>query len=169
MHQGAGADRAPERRGDFSQSVDSSGNPYPYIRDSSTGLPCSAADTRGCFADGGVLGRIPASRLYGPGLNSLGIFPDPNFSGGSGLNFTSQVPDQSPRREDLLRMDFQPAAQWRVTGRYMHNKEEITQAYGTTWAGNGSDQLPTPTLFIHPGTNVMLSATGVVNNTTSVG
>ena len=159
---------ALERRGDFSQSVDSSGNPFPYIRDSSTGLPCSAADTRGCFADGGVLGRIPASRLYGPGLNSLGIFPDPNFSGGSGLNFTSQVPDQSPRREDLLRMDFQPADQWRVTGRYMHNKEEVTQAYGTTWAGNGSDQLPTPTLFIHPGTNIMLSATGVVNNTTSV-
>ena len=45
---------ALERRGDFSQSVDSSGNPFPYIKDFSTGLPCSAADTRGCFQDGGV-------------------------------------------------------------------------------------------------------------------
>ena len=33
---------ALERQGDFSQSVDSSGNPFPYIRDSTTGLPCSA-------------------------------------------------------------------------------------------------------------------------------
>ncbi|HXI30250.1 MAG TPA: carboxypeptidase regulatory-like domain-containing protein, partial [Vicinamibacterales bacterium] len=159
---------ALERRGDFSQSVDSSGNPFPYIRDYTTGLPCTASDTRGCFQDGGVLGRIPANRLYAPGLSSLGIFPAANFSGGSGINFTSQVPDSSPRREELLRMDFQPTSAWRVTGRYMNNKEDITQAYGTTWAGNGSDQLPTPTLFVHPGSNYMLSATGVLNNSTSL-
>jgi hypothetical protein len=159
---------ALERRGDFSQSVDSSGNPFPYIRDFSTGLPCTAGDTRGCFQDGGVLGRIPANRIYAPGLATLSIFPDPNFSGGSGLNYTSQIPDQPKRREDLLRMDFQPTDQWRVTGRYMHNDENILQAYGTTWAGNGSDQLPTPTLFVHPGSNYMLSASGVINSTTSL-
>ena len=73
-----------------------------------------------------------------------------------------------PRREDLLRMDFQATDTWRITGRYMHNNEDILQAYGTTWAGNGSDQLPTPTLFIHPGSNYMLSATGVLNPTTSL-
>ena len=33
----------------------------------------------------------------------------------------------------------------------MNTEEDIVQAYGTTWAGNGSDQLPTPTLFLHPG------------------
>src|SRR5262245_19037359 len=138
LHQ-ARVPTALERRGDFSQSVDSSGNPFPYVRDYTTGLPCSAANTSGCFRDGGVLGRIPANRLYQPS-----------------------------RREDLLRMDFQPTDKWRVTGRYMHNKEDTLQAYGTTWAGNGSDQLPTPTLFLHPGTNMMLSATGVLNNTTSL-
>ena len=47
-------------------------------------------------------------------------------------------------------MDFQATSNWRVTGRYMHNNEDILQAYGTTWAGNGSDQVPTPTLFVHP-------------------
>jgi hypothetical protein len=159
---------ALERQGDFSQSVDSSGNPFPYIRDASTGLPCGPGNTAGCFQDGGVLGRIPANRLYAPGLAALNIFPSPNFSGGSGLNYTSQVPDQSPRREDLLRMDFQATNNWRVTGRYMKNKEDITQAYGTTWAGNGSDQLPTPVLFVHPGSNYMLSATGTLNNSTSL-
>jgi Carboxypeptidase regulatory-like domain/TonB-dependent Receptor Plug Domain len=156
---------ALERRGDFSQSVDSSGNPFPFIRDPQSGLPCSATDTRGCFQDGGVLGRIPASRLYAPGIAALNIFPDPNFSGGSGENFRSQNPNEAPRREDLLRMDFQATDNWRITGRYMKTKEEILQAYGTTWAGNGSDQLPTPTLFLHPGSNYMLSATGIVNPT----
>src|SRR6266487_2176845 len=159
---------ALERRGDFSQSVDSSGNPFPYVRDYATGLPCSASDTRGCFQGGGVLGRIPANRLYSPGLAALNIFPDSNFSGGSGLNFTSQVPYQAPRREDLLRMDFQATDKWRITGRYMKDKEEILQAYGTTWAGNGSAQLPTPTLFLHPGSNYLLSATGTLNSSTSL-
>ena len=159
---------ALERRGDFSQSVDSSGNPFPYIRDYTTGLPCSATDTRGCFQDGGVLGRIPANRLYAPGLSTLSIFPQANASLGSGLNFTSQDPDSPKRREELLRMDFQPTDTWRVTGRYMNNKEDILQAYGTTWAGNGSDQLPMPTLFVHPGSNYMLSASGILNNTTSL-
>ena len=65
-------------------------------------------------------------------------------------------------------MDFQAASNWRVTGRYMKNREDILQAYGTTWAGNGSDQLPTPVLFVHPGSNYMLAATGTLNNTTSL-
>jgi hypothetical protein len=159
---------ALERRGDFSQSVDASGNPFPYIRDYTTGLPCSAADTRGCFQDGGVVGRIPASRLYAPGLSILNIFPDANFSGGQGLNFTSQNPNETPRREDLLRMDFQATDNWRVTGRYMKTKEDILQAYGTTWAGNGSEQLPTPTLFLHPGSNYMLSTTGILSPSVSL-
>ena len=159
---------ALERRGDFSQSVDSSGNPFPYIRDSNTGLPCSASDTRGCFQDGGVIGRIPANRLYAPGLAALNLFPAANFSGGSGLNFTSQIPDDRPRREDLLRLDFQPTDKWRITGRYMGTKDEALQAYGTTWAGSGSAQLPTPTLNPQPGSNYMLSATGILNSTTSL-
>ena len=157
-----------ERHGDFSQSVDSSGNPFPYVRDYATGLPCGAANTSGCFQDGGVLGRIPASRLYAPGVAALNMFPTSNFAAGSGINFISQAPNNTPRREDLLRMDYQLNDNWRVTGRYMHTKEDIVQAYGTTWAGNGSGQLPTPVLFLHPGDNYMLSATGVISPTMSL-
>ncbi|PYQ55404.1 MAG: hypothetical protein DMF78_02155 [Acidobacteria bacterium] len=159
---------ALERKGDFSQSVDNNGNPFPYIRDSQTGLPCTAADTRGCFQDGGVLGRIPQNRLYAPGIAALNIFPTANFTGGSGINFTSQNPNIAPRREDLLRLDFQPTDKWRVTGRYMNTQENIVQAYGTTWAGNGSDQLPMPVLFLHPGKNYLLSATGILNPSMSL-
>jgi hypothetical protein len=50
----------------------------------------------------------------------------------------------------------------------MNTKEEILQAYGTTWAGNGSDQLPMPVTFIHPGKNYMLSATGILSPSMSI-
>ena len=43
--------------------------------------------------DGGVLGRIPANRLYAPGINALNIYPAPNFTAGSGINYTSQTPN----------------------------------------------------------------------------
>src|SRR5205814_3042879 len=42
-----------ERQGDFSQTRDNNGALLNLIRDASTGLPCTAADTRGCFQDGG--------------------------------------------------------------------------------------------------------------------
>jgi hypothetical protein len=159
---------ALERTGDFSQSIDSSGNKV-FVRDyqlaqANPTWGCSATDQRACFPDN----RIPASRLYAPGLATLGIFPASNFSGGSGINFISQVPDEPTRREELLRVDFQATQNWRITGRYMNTKEDILQAYGTTWAGNGSDQLPTPTQFIHPGSNYMLSATGILSPSMSL-
>ena len=98
----------------------------------------------------------------------LNMFPAPNFSGTGGLNFASQAPSNTPRREEMLRMDYQASDNWRITGRYMNTMEDIVQAYGTTWAGNGSDQLPTPTLFLHPGSNYMMSATGILSPTMSL-
>jgi hypothetical protein len=160
---------ALERQGDFSQSVDSSGNPFPFIRDFSTGLPCNASNTSGCFQDGGVLGRIPQDRLYQPGLNGLQMYPMPNTSRGSGLNYASQSPDNRPRREELLRLDYQATDTWRVTGRYMHNKDEFEQAYGTTWAGAGSDGLDDmQTIQLIPGSNFLVSALGVLSSSTSL-
>jgi len=158
-----------ERMGDFSQSVDNNGNPFPYIRDYATGLPCNAQDTRGCFQDGGVLGRIPASRLYQPGINALGIYPMPNFQGDSGINYRSQAPNDTPRREERLRIDFQPTNDWRFTGRYMQNSDLQKLPYGTTWAGVGSNNLDNVnTEFDHPGRNWMVSAVGILDNTTSL-
>jgi hypothetical protein len=161
---------ALERQGDFSQSVDNNGNPWTYIRDYTTGLPCGPDDTRGCFQDGGVLGRIPQDRLYQPGINGLNIFPMPNAQGlGSGLNYRSQAPNDQPRREELLRIDVQATDHWRFMGRYMRNKDTQELPYGFAWAGAGSNNLDdVATTFAHPGENWMLSATGILNNTTSL-
>ena len=156
-----------ERLGDFSESVDGSGNPYPYIRDSTTGLPCNASDTRGCFRDGGVLGRVPKSRLWPPGLNALNIYPLPNTTGSSGINYRSQTPSDTPRREEMLRLDFQASDQWRFTGRYMRNLETQHLPYGTI--GVGSNNLDTVrTVVDRPGKNWMLSATGILGPATSI-
>ena len=59
-----------ERAGDFSKTVDNNGNPFPYIRDASTGLPCSASNISGCFQSGGVVGRIPRAGCMDPGSQS---------------------------------------------------------------------------------------------------
>ena len=157
---------ALERQGDFSQSVDASGNLFPYIRDYSTGLPCNASNTSGCFQAGGVLGRIPADRLYQPGLNALGIYPLPNSGP---IHYVSQSPTTNPRREDLLRFDYQATESWRVTGRMLKTKNDQEQPYGTTWAGAGSNNLDTiDTLFETPGSNYMVSAVGILNSTTTL-
>jgi Carboxypeptidase regulatory-like domain/TonB-dependent Receptor Plug Domain len=106
-----------ERQGDFSQSTDNTGALFPYIRDASTGLPCSAADTRGCFQDGGVLGRIPKDRLYALGLNTLKYFPEPNTTG---LNFnlrTIQPRDSRLTQQPMARIDYQASGKFRVSGK----------------------------------------------------
>ena len=57
------------------------------IYDPSTGLPkanCSATIQTACFADGGVLGRIPVNQLYGPGMAILNQYPLPNIDPGNG-------------------------------------------------------------------------------------
>jgi hypothetical protein len=160
---------ALERQGDFSQSVDSSGNPWPYIRDYTTGLPCGPNDTRGCFQHRGVLGLIPQDRLYEPGIGALNIYPMPNFDGGSGLNYRSQAPSDQPRREELLRIDVQASDRWRFTGRYMRNKDFQNLPYGFAGLGAGSNVLDDVAGTLDkPGRNWMLSATGILNDTTSL-
>ena len=154
-----------ERKGDFSQSVDASGNPYPYIRDYTTGLPCSASNTSGCFRDGGVLGKIPENRQYAPTLAALSLFPLPNVTGQMGYNYKSQTPSNQPRREELIRVDYQVSDNWRLAGRYMQHSDNQDLPYGlgptptwTPWKGH-SDM---------PGRNWMVSTTGVLDNTTAL-
>ncbi len=121
---------ALERTGDFSKSVDSSNNPFPYIRDYTTNLPCSASDTSGCFKDGGVLGKIPASRLYGLGLNILKIYPQPNTTG-TGFNYITEAPTSQPQRQDLYRGDYNINNAWHASGKYLYYKNSPIQPYGS--------------------------------------
>ena len=109
---------ALERQGDFSQSRDQNGNLFNLIRDASTGLPCTAADTRGCFQDGGVLGRIPANRLYQLGLNVLNRYPEPNASGVN-YNLETVSPDTPyTTYQHVVRVDYQVSQKLRFNAKY---------------------------------------------------
>jgi hypothetical protein len=162
---------ALERQGDFSQSVDANGQPYPFIRDYSTGLPCGPGSTAGCFADGGVLGKIPANRLFSPTLAALDLFPLPNVTGQVGYNYVSSQPDKNPLNQQLLRADYQVNDKWRVTGRYMWHSNKAELAYGLQWWSIGSTNPGVDGLNVIsdvPGRNWMFNATGILNNTTSL-
>jgi hypothetical protein len=130
-----------ERNGDFSQSRDNLGNLYPYIKDWTTGLPCSASNTAGCFQDGGVLGKIPESRRYTPGMNLLNLFPMmPNFDQTAGYNYNTSV--YSPTLKSLqyqpaVRVDYQITSSLRVAFKFNgHNRNSgIRPTFGVVGAG----------------------------------
>ena len=158
---------ALERAGDFSGSVDNNGNPWPYIRDYATGLPCGPTNTSGCFQDGGVLGRIPSNRLYQPGLNALRIYPDANTAGSSGINYTSQAPTSAP----VVKSCCASTTTLRTGGvsRAGTCRSRTRRSSPTATACVGSNNLDTAaTTFAIPGWNWMVSATGILSNSTSL-
>jgi hypothetical protein len=109
-----------ERQGDFSQTRDNLGNLYPYIKDPNLNGACTAADQSACFRDGGVLGRIPASRLYQPGLNILKMWPTPNnASTTTGHNYQIIRPAESILGyQPAVRFDYQPMTSLRISVKY---------------------------------------------------
>jgi hypothetical protein len=101
---------ALERQGDFSQTLDNLGNPYPYIKDPLVNGTCSAASQVACFASGGVLGRIPANRLYSTGLNVLNWWPLPNLPTTPGVAYNYQVTSADLKLygyQPIVKLDYQ--------------------------------------------------------------
>ena len=154
---------ALERAGDFSKTVDNAGNPFPYIRDASTNLPCSSTSVAGCFQDSGVLGKIPASRLYGLGLNILKMYPLPNATG-VGYNYSTEQPSSQPQRQDLVRVDYNLSSKWRVYGRYIRVANDQVLPYGSFVLGTNLPDFNV--LLPNPRTTYAISVTGSLSPTT---
>lgn len=112
---------ALERAGDFSQTRDNLGNLYPYIKDPSKSGPCNASSQVACFADNGVVGRIPQSALYGPGLAILNWYPQPSIAtvpAGQGYNLeVTQATQSLTSYQPNIRLDYQPSTKLRLGGR----------------------------------------------------
>jgi hypothetical protein len=154
---------ALERAGDFSQTLDNQGRPFPYVRDHSTGLPCSAADTSGCFQAGGVLGRIPQDRLYTPGQTLLNRYPLPNMEQAANTSWNYEIP--APQVEDLIqqpavRLDYQLSSNWRITGKYSGQRSRVITRPGII---PGFSDAKTPYPYI---TNYAFTANWTINPTT---
>jgi hypothetical protein len=127
---------ALERQGDFSQTTDNLGNPYPYIKDPQSAGACVATatgDHSGCFQDGGVLGRIPANRLYPLGLNILKMYPLPNNESttiGANHQFIRPTFD-TLLYQPALRLDYQVTPGLRVSFKYQGNNNAKRVSLGT--------------------------------------
>lgn len=133
---------ALERRGDFSETINNDGILFNLIRDGSTGLACSATNQAGCFRDGGVLGRIPANRLYETGLNILKMYPMPNVNvPGAAYNFESVRPTESLLAwQPALRIDYQPWPSLRGTFKYSGWGQKNVAVNGTIPGFNDTQQ-----------------------------
>jgi hypothetical protein len=145
---------AAERSGDFSQSRDNNGALFPYIKDPNVNGTCSASSQAACFADGGVLGRIPTSRLYPIGLNVLNMWPVPNDDAGyaatSSYNYSSVKPTvNSHGRQEAIRGDYQISPNLRL------NAKLITQD-NSHEPNNNDIRFGTGTTSLIPGFNDMV-------------
>ena len=104
--------------------------PSTFIRDYTTGLPCTAADTRGCFQDGGVLGRIPAEPpLRARASTSSTPTRMPNAERRPASTTTSQVavqPSTGARRSSAP--TGRPATPGASTARYFNNTNNAAPA-----------------------------------------
>ncbi len=161
---------ALERQGDFSQSRDNSGNLFPYIKDYTLNLPCSATNTTGCFADGGVLGRIPQNRLYPLGIKILNLYPLPNYTpvGNDNFNYRTQESSKTPERNDTLRIDYNLSKNWRIWGRWLKTAATSELPYGNSGLGLSTNLPVYGATQKTPKYSLSGTVTGTLNRTTVV-
>ena len=132
-----------ERRGDFSQSRDELGNLYPYIKDPLIAGACTPTNTASCFQDGGVIGRIPANRLYQSGLNILNWWPAPNIAQAPGQAYNFENIDPKVNilgYQPIIRLDYQPTPNLRGSFKFLEYQQPNDPIPGTLPGFNDSQQ-----------------------------
>jgi hypothetical protein len=141
---------ALERKGDFSQSLNNNGQKLTFINDPTTQTPYP-----------GMI--VPANRIYAPGQALLNLFPLPNVTQVSNFNYTSQLPGEAPRRETLLRGDYNLTDRIRLFGHFIDNQQPTVAPYGSFVLG-----LTVPITQIAnpiPGRSVAAGMTTTINPT----
>jgi len=129
-----------ERAGDFSQSLDNNGNLFPLIKDPLSSAPCTPANTAGCFQSGGVVGRIPADRLYQTGVNILKLYPTPNVAAAQ-YNYELVRPEEKLRaNQPAVRLDYQPSQKLRGTFKFSGWSQQDVTIPGTIPGWNDTKQ-----------------------------
>ncbi len=156
-----------ERQGDFSQTTDNTGALFNLIRDSSTGRNCTAADTSGCFRDGGVVGRIPQDRLYGLGMNILKSYPMPNVNvPGANYNLETVAPDSDRNTyQHVVRIDYQQSSKLRISAKYAGQNATVQTNPGTI-PGYNDTVFQFPAILVPSATvNYTINASTVLEGT----
>ncbi|HWB15183.1 MAG TPA: hypothetical protein VG538_02155, partial [Vicinamibacterales bacterium] len=161
---------ALERAGDFSQTTDNNGRPYPYIKNPASSAPCTASNSAGCYAADGVVGRIPSGDLYSLGQRILNLYPLPNcpencptWTPDANYNFQVTSPIQHLLGwQPVVKLDYQMSEALRLSMKYSAWDQRNQVQYGTlpgfndtemyqptvrTWAATADYSL-NPTTFI---------------------
>jgi len=123
-----------ERQGDFSKTTNNLGQPYPYIKDPSKTGACNASSQVACFNDGGVVGKIPQSALYAPGMAILNWFPLPNITNvpaGQAYNFETTYPKTDLiGYQPVVRIDYQPYTNLRGSFKFFEYQQPADPIQG---------------------------------------
>ena len=106
-----------ERQGDFSQTFDSNGNQI-VVYDPSTGQPLP-----GNKIDRNQL-NPSQQQVFDEISKVMSLYVQPNISGNAGFNYATQLSYNNPRREDILRIDYQINGKNRIYGRWIHNADD---------------------------------------------
>jgi len=169
---------ALERQGDFSQSVvpDPNGGPNPVpVVISGPGVTNNKIDPTQLTA--------AQQTVYANMQKILSLYPMPNVNGfgtnQQNYNYSIALSGQDPRREDILRVDYQIDENNRVFGRWIYNHDENTSPFLPfpgpfgIFACSSSINFPGGCVQHHPGwnlsVNLVSSFTPTVVNELSVG
>ncbi|HTY85544.1 MAG TPA: carboxypeptidase regulatory-like domain-containing protein [Silvibacterium sp.] len=153
-----------ERQGDFSQSTDGNGVP---ILITGPGITNNKIDpTQLSSAQQAVFNQIQ---------KILNLFPAPNVPGfgvnGQDYNFSQALSGEAPRREDILRVDYQINGKNRIFARWIHNSETDTSPFTPfpgpfgIFACASSINFPGGCVQKHPGWNVSVNLVSTITPT----
>jgi len=123
-----------ERQGDFSQSTDaSSPTPIP-VKISGPGITNNKIDPT----------QLPAAMqpIFAQMQKILNLYPPSNVNGfavnGQSYNYSQALAADAPRREDILRVDYQLNSKNRLYGRWVRNSENDSSPFLPFPGPNGS-------------------------------
>ncbi len=146
---------AAERSGDFSNSYDVS-NSLIVIKDPTTGAAFP----------GNV---VPQNRLNSLGQSILNFFPLPNYTDSdprnvNRWNYRSVYSGNTPRRNDILRIDANLTPTFTMYYRYGHDKDIKDLPWGD-WKNGSINYLLSPVHVANPGTGHLVRTTKTFSST----
>ena len=152
---------ALERQGDFSKSIDGNGNPIVI---SGPGITNNKIDpTQLSPAQQAVFAQVQ---------KLLNLFPMPNIpgfgAGGQNFNYSTSLSGHDPRREDILRVDYQLNTNNRLFGRWIYNADNNSSPFTPfpgpfgIFACSSSIQFPGGCTQKHPGWNLSLNLVSTI-------
>jgi hypothetical protein len=147
---------ALERNGDFSQSVDSSGNPLQIFN------PATGQQFAGNVITPGALTPAEAA-AFTQIQKIISVYPLPNVANNNSYNREDSLSSTHPRTEYIGRVDYQITPGERVFARYIRNQDTQTGPIGVFGLQClGTLEIPGGCTDVQPGWNLSVDLTSIL-------